>query len=129
MLKLSFGYIYWHYTRAIKELFLNIKNFLWFLYNFFSIGLLTSTLFSPWLGLGEKYNREDILNFADHLGAFFVNTIMRLIGAVVRLVVIIFGLILMLCCAIVGFLLIAAWILYPVIIIFFLYSGLRLMIK
>ena len=73
MLKIFFGYIRWHYTRALAELFSNVKNFLYFLYNFFSIGTLTSTFFSPWLGLGEKYKKGAILDFADHLSSFFVN--------------------------------------------------------
>ncbi len=127
MFKIFFAYIHWHYTRALLELFGNIKIFLQFLYNFFSIGTLTSTFFSPWLGLGEEYKEGMILNFADHLSSFFVNTMMRLIGVIVRSVVILVGLIAMLCGASLGILFVLIWILYPIIIILLLLSGIRLM--
>ncbi len=129
MLKIFFGYIRWHYTRAILELFANIKNFLGFLYSFFSIRTLSLTFFSPWLGLGERYKENAPLDFADHLSSFFVNSMMRLIGVFVRTFVILVGLIAMLCGAVIGILVMVLWILYPALIILVLFSGLRLMFK
>ena len=129
MLKIFLGYIRWHYTRALLELFVNITNFLHFIYHFFSIGTLTSTFFSPWLGLGERYRQGSILDFADKLSSFFVNTMMRLIGVIVRTIVIFIGFAALLSGAIVGLLFMLVWILYPVVIILLLLSGLRLMFK
>lgn len=129
MLKIFLGYIRWHYSRALLELFVNIKIFLYFLYSFFSISTLCSTFFSPWLGLGERYKQGAPLDFADHLSSFFVNTMMRLIGMFVRLVVILIGLLSMLLASIAGLLLIVVWILYPVLVVTFILSGIRLMFK
>ena len=129
MLKIFFGYIRWHYTRALLDLLVNTKIFLQFLYNFFSIGTLTSTFFSPWLGLGEKYKQGAILDFADHLSSFVVNSIMRLIGMCIRLIVISVGFISMICAVIMGLFLIILWIFYPVLVVFILLSGFRLMFK
>lgn len=129
MLKIFFGYIRWHYTRALLEILINIKVFLHFLYNFFSIGTLTSTFFLPWLGLGEKYKQGSILDFGDRLSSLFVNSIMRLIGMCVRFIVISFGLISMASAVIAGIFLIILWIFYPVVVIFILLSGFRLMFK
>lgn len=129
MLKIFFGYIRWHYTKALVELFGNIKTFLYFLYNFFSIRTLSTTLFSPWLGLGERYKQGSPLDFADHLSSFFVNSMMRSIGAIVRSIVILVGILSMLFGAVMGILFIVLWILYPAIIILILLSGLRLMFR
>ncbi len=129
MLKIFFGYLYWHYTRALLDLLINLKVFLKFLYNFFSIGTLTSTFFSPWLGLGEKYKHGDILDFAGHLSSFFVNLVMRLIGMCIRFVVISIGLLSIICAVIMGLLLIIIWFFYPILAVFILLSGFRLMFK
>ena len=129
MSKIFFEYIRWHYSRALLDLLGNIKNFLLFIYNFFSVGTLMSTFFSPWLGLGEKYKEGAVLDFADHLSSFFVNTMMRFVGVIIRTIVILFGFICMLCGASVGILLVIVWILYPIVVILFLLSGIRLMLK
>ncbi|MEI8337517.1 MAG: hypothetical protein WCF92_00015 [bacterium] len=129
MLKIFLGYIRWHYTRALLELIVNVKIFLGFLYNFFSIKILATTFFSPWLGLGEKYKKGAVLDFADHLSSFVVNLIMRLIGVVIRSIVIFLGIIFMLCGAIIGILLMVVWIFYPIIVFLVLISGFRLMFR
>jgi len=70
------------------------KNFLKFWLYFFSIGLLLKTLFAPWRRDVTKYPRGfDIKQWAQVL---LFNLLSRIIGAIVRLVAIVFGLLIIL---------------------------------
>ncbi len=84
-------YFLWHYTEGIKNFLGIFRNFLKYSWRFFSVGLLLQTLFYPW--------RRDIA-FASwrgfhpllELNRLINNFISRLMGAVVRLPVILVGL-------------------------------------
>lgn len=84
------AYLSWHYSAALLALFNIWRNFVWFTYHFFSIGLLTRTLFSPWRRLGEDYKKGS-LDVESWFETLVVNTLMRAVGVLVRLAVIIFG--------------------------------------
>jgi len=85
-------YFLWHYTTALRDLIGLWGNFLWFVLNFFSVGLLARTLFSPWRRLKE-YKRSRGLDLGEALGNAAVNLIMRLVGVFVRAATIIAGLV------------------------------------
>lgn len=82
------SYIEWHYTDALRNIWGIFTNFVWFLYHFFSVPVLLRTMFSPWHKLGEKYKK------GFNPGAFFstllVNIILRIVGFVIRTVVLVF---------------------------------------
>ncbi len=81
-------YLAWHYVGALTDYVRVSKNLIWFLTNFFSIGLLTETLFSPWKRLSkDEYGHSNA--FTD----FIVNILMRISGFFIRSATIIFGLI------------------------------------
>jgi hypothetical protein len=83
-------YLLWHYTEAYKELFSVCKNLIWFIVHFFSIPQLLKTLFSPWRRIVEEKKKSwDIEDFASRI---VVNIISRIIGAIMRLLVISTGL-------------------------------------
>lgn len=113
-------YISWHYTVAFFELFLLWKNFSWFLWNFFSIKILFKTLLAPFRRLDVGRKKFDVESFFESL---VVNTLMRLLGLILRSVLIILG-ILSLCFLFiffVGFLLL--WVLLPFILLGMLILG------
>ena len=58
----------------------------------FSIGLLLRTLFSPFKRMEEE-RKKGSLKFEDWGGAIIINLLMRLIGSLVRSVIIIAGII------------------------------------
>lgn len=89
MLTFFYTYANWHYTLGFLALLSHGRNFLSFLWNFFSIPDLLRTLFSPWRRLRETY--DDGYDIQDKLATLLVNTIMRIVGAIVRLAVIAFG--------------------------------------
>ncbi len=127
MLRLFVSYFAWHYTRGIADLFRVMGNFLWFLYHLFSIPVLAKTLFSPWRREGEAYKG------GFHVEAFFetfvVNTIMRVVGFLVRGSVIIFGLGVLIIALVIAIAVLISWIVLPAAIAMLIISGLRLMIK
>lgn len=111
---LALNYFYWHYTRALSDFFRVWGNFFWFFWHFFSIGLLLGTLFSPLQRLDEQYKKG--LYPEQWFETFVVNSLMRLTGAVVRLVLIVIGIVALLATAVFGVCFFIAWLLVPVLL-------------
>ena len=78
--------------------------------DFFSIGLLASTLFAPF----RQISAGNVVGpIGDQIRAFFDRLISRTIGAFVRTSVIIFGLIVMSLQAIFGLIVLVSWLIIP----------------
>jgi len=125
-LSIMHHYVFWHYTRAWKELFHVWSNLIWFVINFFSLPQMMLSWLSPWKrmteGRGDKWNLEDLASYV------IIGIISRIVGAIMRTVVIFIGLI---CLAIVitgGIMTILFWAIAPLVIIGFLGFGLTLLI-
>lgn len=82
-LYLVLEYFIWHYTRAFADLVIILGNFFRFLVHFFSVPEIWRTLFAPWRRLGEVYGSPYDLNAVAE--TFIVNTLMRLVGLIIRL--------------------------------------------
>lgn len=117
------AYLYWHYTKAFREGFEVWNNILWFLYNFFSISLLSKTLFSKFRRLGESQYGGGI-DVAGFFSDLIVNTIMRIIGFFLRFFVIIVGLISIIIFFFIGIAVFFIWVLLPLAVIFIFLVGL-----
>lgn len=117
-------YVIWHYTAGLKAALGLALNFIRFTANFFSLQLLLKTLFSPWRRLGEHYVSG--LHPSEWLSTFLVNTLMRIVGAIIRLILIIVGLIMIIITAVFGLLVMIVWVLWPVLIILAISGGLFL---
>ena len=83
-------YLVWHYGESLAEFLDTEKNFLWFGYHFFSLPLLARTFAAPIYRLEEKKARA--FDIGAILGNFIVTTLMRLVGMLVRTVIIAAGL-------------------------------------
>lgn len=114
-------YSLWHYGRGVRNLLSNWLNFLWFAYNFFSIPLLLGTLFSPFERLSEEYKGG--LDIGALLGTLLVNTIMRFVGAIVRLFIIGMGVFTLAMFIAAGLIVLVAWLLLPFIVFALLALG------
>lgn len=106
--------LHWYYNQGVNELLEIWKNFLVFAWRYFSIEELTKTLFSPW--------RRDVvvsgwrgIHPLRTLSLFLENIISRLLGAVVRSVVIFVGLIFLLAVAVFGLIVNILWISAPLV--------------
>ena len=118
-------YTKWHYGRAFVSLFLHWMNGLWFTARFFSVFLLLRTLLSPWKRLHETSTGGlDLQIFFDRL---IVNTLMRLVGAFFRIIVIAVGLVALAAVLLGGALFILIWFAAPVVILVLLFNTLVLL--
>ena len=85
-----FGYLKWHYSKALIATFAFWKNILIFLFNFFSVKSLIGNFFTPWKRLADNYPKK--FNLKTNFFIFLVNTIMRTVGIILRSVLIFLGL-------------------------------------
>lgn len=84
-------YFYWHYTSAPMEAFYIWRNLVWFIVELFSIPQLTKSFFAPWKRMTEEGHKAwDIEGWASDM---IVNMISRLLGAVLRSIFIIIGIV------------------------------------
>lgn len=112
--QLLLRYIFWHYSNALVNFVRIWENFLWFFYHFFSIPTLTKTLFSPFRRLGEEYSGG--FHLQELATVVVVNTMMRLIGAVARTIVIAIGIGFLFLTAVGGVIVGIAWIVMPIVL-------------
>ena len=82
-------YIAWHYSIGVAEFVRVWAGMHRFFYNYFSLPLLLRSLFAPFHRMQERRVRGfDPENLFE---VFVVNSLMRIVGAVVRMVVIVIG--------------------------------------
>lgn len=119
-------YLLWHYGQAFRQIRHLSKNFLWFTVHFFSLPQLARSLIAPWRRItterGSRFNLEDLA------GYLIINLISRLIGVVLRTIVITLGLLTLLLLIIGTVIIYLAWILAPLLIIANIYLAIRLLI-
>lgn len=119
-------YLLWHYTRAFWEIFHIWLNFLWFIVHFFSLPQLFRTWLSPWKRIieprGNKWDLEDLA------GYLVIGLISRLIGFILRTILIGVGTVSLLVAVASGLAVYAFWIVAPLAIIALFIFGLSLLI-
>jgi len=121
------SYLAWHYGEAYRDIIRLWTNFLWFFGNFFSLTLLIKTFFAPWKRIKEgRGARFSLKNIAE---AVVTNTVMRLVGALMRSAVILVGSIAVLAVFWLGILLIAVWTLLPLLLVLSFIYGLTVFIS
>lgn len=108
-------YIAWHYGTAISEIFTLFKTYLRFVYHFFSLPLLARTWISPLLRRREE-RPADVLDIEALALSLFGNLILRIVGFVLRTVVIAAGILSEACVAVFFTLLFFAWMMLPILI-------------
>jgi len=75
--------------------------------------------------MGERYPKG--INIPELLSVFLINMLMRMVGAITRLGLIIFGAAMLLATSIVGLCFFVAWALLPFLAALILLSGIRLL--
>lgn len=108
-------YLNWHFIEATRDIALAWKNFLWFGLNYFSVPILVKTFFSHWhkyyFSYGDKWNPQRWIE------AFTFNSMSRIIGAMLRFVLIISGILFELGIFLIGLIGLIAWICAPIILL------------
>ncbi len=108
-------YLIWHFIDMPKEILKAWRNFLLFNLNYFSIPLLIRTLFSYWRQYQWSYGRG--FDAARYLETFVSNLISRILGAIVRIFLIIFGIICEIFIFFSGLIIFLTWFILPLILI------------
>ena len=108
-----------------REILLAWRNYLAFNLEFFSVGLLLKTWFAPWHQYKWDYGRG--FDLGRFLEVFFSNMITRVLGAFMRSVLIIVGLVAEVFIFLIGLIIVAGWFVLPVLLFLGFGFGLRLL--
>jgi hypothetical protein len=119
-------YLRWHYTRAINEFWHVAKNLLWFTVNFFSLTQLIRSLFSPFRRITEE--RGERFNFEDLAGYVLISLISRLLGFILRSIIILSGTVATIGLGLLTLLTFVFWLIAPLVLITMIGFGIQLLI-
>lgn len=117
-------YISWHYKLAPGLLLHLWMNMLWYIGHVFSVNSLLRSIFAPWKRVVAQHTKK--WNLEDWASAALANFMSRIIGAIMRLFLILIGRALQLTLLVVGAIFYVCWFLLPAIIFFTFFYGLRL---
>lgn len=118
-------YLLWHYSRAFHDLVHVWGNLLWFVAHFFSIPQLTRSLLAPYKRIVEP--RGETWNLEDLAGYVIIGLISRILGFLLRSVIIVVGLIVLGVLAVLGIITFLFWIIAPIALLAGILFGLRLL--
>ena len=120
-----FQYIYWHYCAQTKAILIAWKNVLSFNFNYWSVPLLLGTLFSFWHKYQEPYTRG--FDFKEYLETFALNMVSRMIGAFIRTIVIIIGVVTEIIALVFGGIILLIWLVLPAFLFLAFIYGFRIL--
>ena len=115
VISIIFGYLRWHYGKSVYSLTRVWKNFLFFIYEFFSIRLLFKNFFDPWKRMTDAYPKS--FNLKKYFFAFIANIIVRIVGVIMRTFLLIVGLTCYILFTLIYPIAIIIWLILPLIII------------
>jgi len=119
-------WISWHFFDVPRNILKAWKNFLLFNLNYFSIPTLLRTFFSYWRKYKWSYGRG--FNLKRYFEAFTFNLISRILGAFVRSILIIIGIIVEIFIFIGGIVIFMEWIFLPATLIIGLFYGFKILL-
>jgi hypothetical protein len=109
------GLLSWWYGAGWWQRILAVKDRIVGLYDYFSIDLLLKTLFAPFRQISAGNVRGPL---SVQLQAWLDRLISRMIGGIVRIVVVVVGVFVLVCSIAAGLIVIAVWPLIPLVPIF-----------
>ncbi len=108
-------WLVWHFYEAPMFLLEVWKNYIIFSFNYFSLPILVKSLFAPWRRYRWSYPKA--LDIGEFFSTVLSNFFSRIIGALVRIVLIIVGFIFQIFVVLAGLVIFLFWLLVPFIII------------
>jgi hypothetical protein len=114
-------YLVWHYSRAYIEFSRVWFNLMWFVAHFFSILDLMKSWLSPWKRMIEE--RKKGWDVEELLSSMVINIISRILGGIMRTVIIALGLASLIITFVGGILVYLIWTVAPALIIGLIIMG------
>jgi len=105
----------WQFYEMPKFLFGVWNNYFIFATNLFSLPLLLKTFLAPWRKYNWSYPKG--FNIQEFFNTLISNFFSRIIGAIMRTVLIIVGILFQIFIAVAGLVIFLAWLLFPFIIV------------
>jgi hypothetical protein len=124
---LPWRYLFWHYVLAWADWWRLYREVVLFTARFFSLATLVRTLFAPWRRLGEAYPEHFDPNA--FFAALIVNTLMRGVGVLIRLILLFVGSCALLLVILAGLISMVVWLALPVLVPILFIFGLGLLVK
>ncbi|MFH1401826.1 MAG: hypothetical protein ABIG40_02595 [Parcubacteria group bacterium] len=121
-----FKWLIFQFFDAPKEILKAWRNFLIFNLNYFSIPVLLRTLFAYWRKYSWDYPRG--FDFLIYLEVAASNLISRILGAIMRIILICLGIAVEIFIFFLGGAVLLIWLILPVLIIFGIYHGARILL-
>lgn len=116
-------YLIWYFWEVPGKILEALRNFLLFNINYFSIPLLFKTLFSHWRRYRWSYKGG--FSPARYIEVYFSNFISRVLGAIVRSILILLGLLVEIFIFLGGMIIFFGWLFLPLLMVWGLYFGFR----
>ena len=120
-----FQWVFWQFLEMPGNILKAWRNFLKFNLNYFSIHLLLKTFFSPWRRYGMAYGKG--FDIGRYFSVFFSNLIFRLLGATLRIFLILVGLLIEIFIIFAGAITLFGWIVLPALLIAGLIFGFKIL--
>jgi hypothetical protein len=108
-------WLIWHFYEMPKFLLEVWKNYILFALNYFSLPLLLKSFFAPWRKY--KWNYPKGIDVGEFFSTLISNAFSRIIGAVMRIVLIVVGILFQIFVVLAGLVVFLFWIFIPFIII------------
>lgn len=119
-------FVVWWYREVSAKFFNYLKHFFAYLLDLFSVKICFSTLFSPWKR--DSISTEG-LNIQDRFQVLMMNLASRLVGAVIKLGTIATFCIFSIFFFIASIILSIVWLLYPILLVFLIGYGIKLILS
>ena len=119
-------YLDWHFSDVSQGILTGWKNCLKFNLNYWSVPLLSKTLFSHWRRYKYSYGKG--FSFTRYFEAFAFNMLSRAIGAIMRIVLIVLGVFTEILVFLAGLVIILFWLAVPLLLLAGLYYGFKILI-
>ncbi len=116
----------WQFYDRPKAILKAWQNFLWFNLNYFSLVVLLKTFFSHWHKY--RYFYKPVCEVWENLQVFVFNIMSRIIGAILRIVLIITGLMLEILIVLIGIIIFLGWMVLPFLLALSLIFGINLLL-
>lgn len=114
----------WYYIDGIRVILEAWNNFLVFILNYFSFTVLLKTFFSPWKKYYESYGRG--FDLKRYLNTFFSNMLFRLLGMIVRTILVMICLIFQALIILIGITVFLSWVFLPILLIIGIVIGFQI---